>query len=675
MCGISGIVGDGPAAAPELRAAAQAMADALAHRGPDGDGIWVDEAAGVAFGHRRLAIIDLSAAARQPMISGSGRFVVTFNGEIYNYRALRGELEKAGVRFLTQSDTEVLLEACERWGVEAAAKRLNGIFALALWDRRERVLHLMRDPLGVKPLYWTQERGRLTFGSELKALAAHPAWRRAIDRDALAAYFRHSAIPAPHTIYQNVFKLAPGTILTLAPGGAPRLTRYWDAREVAKAGIADRLDLSDIQAADQLEALLRDAVERQMVSDVPLGAFLSGGIDSSAVVALMQAVSPRPIRSFTIGFREADYDEAEHAAAVARHLGTDHTALYISPAEARNVIPRLSQWFDEPFADSSAIPTFLVAEMARRQVTVALSGDGGDEVFAGYNRYRMARRLARAMRWPRVLRGVAASLLRAPSPAGWDRLLAALPAKRRPAQAGDKLQKLGDVLALADEGAVYRRLVSSWDAPERLVAGGREPQSAIWDAALPRDFADPVERMQYLDTIGYLPDDILTKVDRASMAVGLEARVPLLDPEVIAFAWRLPGALKLRDGQGKWLLRQVLDRHVPRALVERPKMGFGVPIDQWLRGPLRDWAEDLLDERRLGAEGILDAGVVRSAWSRHLSGTRNEQHALWTVLMFQEWKRRWIDGGATRPVRRADERVPAPLPLAGKGGAGAAGAG
>jgi asparagine synthase (glutamine-hydrolysing) len=653
MCGISGIVGDQASPAGELRQAAQAMADALAHRGPDGEGLWLDEAAGVAFGHRRLAIIDLSPGARQPMISASGRFAVTFNGEIYNYRALRAELEAAGLRLRTQSDTEVLLEGCARWGVEATARRLVGIFAFALWDREERVLSLARDQLGVKPLYWSIERGRLLFGSQLAALAAHPSWRPEIDRNALAAYFRHSCVPAPHSIYRNVFKLPPGSILTLPRGGAPCLSGYWEARAVAKAGTADRLRTNDADAADRLEALLRAAVERQMIADVPLGAFLSGGIDSSSVVALMQAVSARPVKSFTIGFREADYDEARHARAVAQHLGTDHTELYVSPDEARKVIPRLADWFDEPFADSSAIPTFLVSEMARRQVTVALSGDGGDEVFAGYNRYRLARQLAGALRLPRALRAGAASLLRALSPAGWDRLLAAMPVRSRPAQGGDKLQKLAAVLALEDGGAVYRRLVSAWERPERLVIGGCEPQSILSDASVARDFADPVEAQQFLDTVSYLPDDILTKVDRASMAVGLEARVPLLDPEVVAFAWRLPPSMKLRGGTGKWLLRQVLYRHVPRALVERPKMGFGVPIGSWLRGPLRDWAEDLLDERRLRSDGVLDPAIIRDAWRTHLSGARNLQHALWSVLMFQEWKRRWIEGAARQPALQA----------------------
>jgi asparagine synthase (glutamine-hydrolysing) len=618
---------------------------------------WLDEAAGVALGHRRLAIIDLSPGGRQPMHSASGRYAITYNGEIYNYRALRAELESAGIRCRTQSDTEVLLEACALWGVEAAAKRLNGIFAIALWDREERMLHLVRDQLGVKPLYWSQRDGVLLFGSQLRALAVHPAFRPEIDRDALAAYFRHNYVPAPRTIYRNVFKLPPGMILTLRRGAAPKLAAYWDTRSVAKAGIAERLETSEEEAAARLDALLRAAVERQTIADVPVGAFLSGGIDSSTVVALMQAQSARPVRSFTIGFREDGYDEAQHAKSVARHLGTDHTELYVSPGQAQGAIPKLADWFDEPFADPSAIPTFLVSEMARRQVTVALSGDGGDEVFAGYNRYRMARRLGGVMRLPRGLRAAAAAALRAPSPADWDRLLVALPARSRPAHGGDKLHKLAEVLALRDGGSVYRRLVSQWDNPDSVILGGRETRGILWDESVARDFVDAIERMQFLDTVTYLPDDILTKVDRASMAVALEARVPLLDPEVVAFAWRLPPTMKLRRGTAKWLLRRVLYRYVPPALVERPKMGFGVPIDRWLRGSLRDWAEDLLDERRLRADGLLDAQVVRRKWVEHLSGNRNWQYALWCVLMFAEWKRLWIDSAiAPRPSLQAAKR-------------------
>jgi asparagine synthase (glutamine-hydrolysing) len=651
MCGICGILADAPA--PALRAGIQRMADALTQRGPDGEGAWLDEAAGVALGHRRLAIIDLSPGGRQPMMSASGRYAVTYNGEIYNYRALRAELEATGLRFRTQSDTEVLIEACALWGVAATARRLNGIFAIALWDREERILSLIRDPLGVKPLYWSSQGSVLLFGSQLGALAAHPSWRPEIDRDALTAYFRHGYVPAPRSIYRGVSKLPPGTILTFRRGAAPRLESYWDARATAEAGIAARLDVTAAEARARLEVLLRQAVERQMVADVPLGAFLSGGIDSSMVVALMQAQSARPVRSFTIGFREDGYDEAGHAKRVAQHLGTDHTELYVTPTEAREVIPRLADWFDEPFADASAIPTLLVAQLARQQVTVALSGDGGDEVFAGYNRYRLARRLAAALALPRGLRAGAAAALRARSPAGWDRLLAALPARFRPAQAGDKLEKLAQVLALPDEAAVYRRLVSQWDDPETVVLGGTEPKGILWDAAVAPEVRDATERMQLLDTVTYLPDDILAKVDRASMAVGLEARVPLLDPEVVAFGWRLPPALKLRGGTGKWLLRQVLYRYVPPALVERPKMGFGVPIDRWLRGPLRDWAEDLLDERRLRAEGLLEATVVRRRWSEHLAGSRNWQYPLWCALMLGEWKRRWIDRAATAPLRAA----------------------
>lgn len=650
MCGICGILAFSPVAASDLRAAIQGMAATLSHRGPDGDGTWLDEASGLALGHRRLAIIDLSPGGRQPMVSANGRYAIIYNGEIYNFRELRAELNAIGVRFRSRSDTEVLLEACAAWGVEATAKRLIGIFAFALWDKEERVLSLARDQLGVKPLYWSQANGVLLFGSELRALAAHPAWRPEIDRSALTAYFRHSYVPAPYTIYRHVFKLPPGSILVLRRDGVPLVSSYWDAWSVAKDGIAEPMAVDDGEAVARLDALLRDAIGRQMIADVPLGAFLSGGIDSSTVVALMQTQSASPVKTFTIGFREAGYNEAEHAAAVARHLRTDHTELYVAPEHARALIPSISDWFDEPFADSSQIPTFLVSQLARRHVKVALSGDGGDEVFAGYNRYILAAALWRRLHMlPAAVRGVFARTLRAVSPAAWDRLFAVLPSAWHPGQAGDKLHKLADVFTLDNEGAIYRRFVSQWERPESLVIGGVEPKGILWAESVTREIPNFIERMQFLDTVTYLPDDILAKVDRTSMAVSLETRVPLLDPGVVAFGWRLPFSMRMRDGKGKWLLRQVLYRYVPRLLVERPKMGFGVPVDSWLRGALRDWAEDLLDEERLRQDGLLDPGIVRLKWLEHLSGHRNWQHPLWCVLMFQEWKRRWIDGASLKP--------------------------
>lgn len=659
MCGFCGFLLESEgrstaavSAAGGFEAVLRRMNDRIAHRGPDGDGLWTDEAAGVALGHRRLAIVELSPLGRQPMESADGRFVVVYNGEIYNFQDLRGELEAAGHQFCGHSDTEVLLEACAAWGVERAVTRLVGIFAFALWDRRDRVLSLVRDHLGVKPLYWTRQNGALLFGSQPKALRAHPAFAAGLDRDALAAYLRLSYVPAPHSIFQGVRKLEPGRILTVRPGRELEETVYWDAEAAARDGLANPLNLSDTDATDTLEELLSDAVGRQMMADVPLGAFLSGGVDSSTVVALMRRHSDRPVRTFTIGFREGGYDEADAARAVARHLGTDHTELTVEPRHALDTIPNLPEWYDEPFADSSQIPTVLVSQLTRQSVTVALSGDGGDELFAGYNRYLWGDRVWRRMApLPRGLRRAAAGAVRAIRPGGWDALFGLLPEGRRPRQPGDKLHKLAGVLASPGPDALYRRLVSQWNDPEAAVRGGVEPKDgALWDAGLAERLPGFVERMQHLDTVTYLPDDILAKVDRASMGVGLEARVPLLDHRVLEFAWRVPLAQKIRDGQGKWLLRQVLYRHVPKDLIERPKSGFAVPIDAWLRGPLRDWAEDLLSESALRSEGWFDPAVIRACWAEHLSGTRNNQHRLWSVLMFQAWTRHWARADAATPL-------------------------
>jgi asparagine synthase (glutamine-hydrolysing) len=645
MCGIAGLWEQRGRTAPDaLAAVATAMTDTLVHRGPDAGDVWLDPEAGLALGHRRLSIIDLSPAGAQPMVSSCGRFVISYNGEIYNADELRSELEGAGRRFRGHSDTEAIVEGAAVWGVEATIKRLIGMFAIALWDRRERALYLVRDRLGIKPLYWTEFDGRLLFGSELKALRADRSWAPELDRDALLAFLRFGYVPAPDTIYRRVQKLPPGTILHVPAGSPPVVMPYWSLQEIACQGQSARFLGNEEEAAETLDALLRDAIQRRMVADVPLGAFLSGGIDSSTVVALMQAQSTRPVRTFSIGFHEQEYNESENAAAVARHLGTEHTELYAEPRHALDVIPLLADMYDEPFADSSQLPTYLVSKMTRAHVTVALSGDGGDELFAGYTRYFRGQGLWQAIdATPRPLRTLAARGIWALPPAAWSAAAAAIPEQRRPVQFGDKMHKLAGVLAGEPEAsAFYRQIVSQWADPASVVRGARERPGLLDDARIRSLVPDFVERMQYLDTLTYLPDDILTKVDRASMAVSLEARVPLLDHRVVAFSWSLPPAMKAGSGIGKRLLRSVLHRYVPRELVDRPKMGFAVPLDRWLRCELRDWAESLLDQRRLEQEGILDSTAIRRRWTDHLAGKRNWQASLWAVLMFQAWKERWL---------------------------------
>ena len=543
----------------------------------------------------------------------------------------------------SDSDTEVLLEACALWGVEAAIERAIGMFAFALWDRKTRSLTLARDRLGIKPLYYAASPERILFASQLKAFRPAPHWKPTIDEDAVVGYLRHAYIAQPRTIYREAEKLAPGHILTLREGSTSSPKCFWDLRGIAVAGQRRNDPVPDPrEAADRLDALLRDSVKLRMIADVPLGAFLSGGIDSSTVVALMQAQSTRAVKTFSIGFHESGYDEAQCAKQVAAHLGTDHTEFYVEPRHALDVIPHLADWFDEPFADPSQIPTYLVSELTRKHVTVALSGDGGDELFAGYNRYVWAERLARAVNMvPRPLRGASAAALRALAPQTWNRLFGFVPAAWRPALPGDKLHKITTLLDNPQPDAIYRRLVSQWERPEEVAAAGREPRGPMWDPTIARDFHDLVPRMQFLDMITYLPDDILTKVDRATMAVGLEGRVPLLDHRVVAYSWSLPLEFKLRGGRSKWLLRQVLDRYVPRSLIDRPKMGFGVPIDAWLRGPLREWAESLLAPARLASDGFVRVEPVRRAWREHLEGSRNWQYPLWTVLMLQAWRARW----------------------------------
>ncbi len=637
MCGISGFFDERPATRASREAVVSAMTDSLRHRGPDDSGSWIDAEAGIALGHRRLAIIDVSAGGHQPMATANGRYVIVFNGEIYNYRDVAERLRQSGAALRSRSDTEVLIEGFARWGIVPTLAECEGMFAFALWDRARRELTLARDRLGIKPLYWGRAGRAFVFGSELKALRRHPEWRGEIDPDAVAAYLRFGYVPAPMSIYRGVHKLEPGTILTLRAGGEAQLERYWDLMAVAATARRDPLAESEGELLDELEGVLRRAVRNEMVADVPLGAFLSGGVDSSLVTALMQAESARPVKTFTIGFTAEGYDEARHAKEVAAHLGTEHTELYVEEREAREAIPHLPTWYDEPFADSSQIPTQIVSRLARRHVTVALSGDGGDELFAGYTRYQWGENVRRAFALaPRPLRQGAAAVLDA-HPGDVLRGLSRLtPARLRLSHPEQKAAKLAGLLREKDLDAAYRRLVSLWPEPERLLRSGREPRGLLQDSELRRAFPNFVERMMLLDTLTYLPDDILTKVDRASMSVALEARVPLLNHRVVEFAWRLPPTMKLRQGMTKWALRRILERHVPRALIERPKQGFAVPLAAWLRGPLRGWADDLLSRDALVA-GYLDADTVVARWREHRSGARDWSAGLWAVLMFQSW--------------------------------------
>ena len=640
MCGFAGVFGTLRA---EQTQAVQAMASAIIHRGPDDSGVWVDQLAGIALAHRRLSIVDLSPAGHQPMLSADGRYVLAFNGEIYNHLELRAQMHAAAPAWRGHSDTETLLAGIEAWGLPATLDKSVGMFAFALWDRQSATLTLARDRMGEKPLYygWQQGAGEraFLFGSELKALKAHPAFAAPIDRGALCLLLRHNYIPAPYSIYQGIAKLEPGCMLSVSLAQPePLISKYWDAATVARAGVAQPFAGSPAQAVDALELLAKDAVRQQMASDVPLGAFLSGGVDSSTVVALMQAQSSRPVKTFTIGFNEEAYNEAVHAKAVARHLGTDHTELYVTPAQAMDVIPLLPMLYCEPFADSSQIPTFLVSQLARQQVTVSLSGDAGDELFCGYSRYQMTQALWQKLsRVPAPLRAMVAKGITALSPANWDALAKLAPRSSRYANPGDKLHKGARVLASATADELYLGLVSHLHHPADWVIGGVEPPTHLTGLRPELSGLSAVQRMMALDTISYLPDDILVKVDRAGMGVSLEGRVPFLDHRLVEFAWRLPQAYKLRDGQSKWALRQVLYRHVPRELIDRPKMGFGVPLHDWLRGPLRAWAEELLDEARLTREGYFHPAPIRRIWAEHLSGQRNWMAQLWNVLMFQAW--------------------------------------
>lgn len=694
MCGLVGFLG-GVAGASGDDAVLRSMADQLILRGPDDEGYWSDTGQRIGLGHRRLAIVDLSPAGHQPMASASGRYVIAFNGEIYNHLDLRRELEKTGlprrdaprndetaridtsaspsrnddlsglprftrndkadvssrgqngrgdpVEWRGHSDTETLLAGIEAWGLEATLKKSIGMFAIALWDRETNTLTLARDRMGEKPLYYgwqgSGEQLVFLFGSELKALKAHPAFVAEIDRGALCLLLRHNYIPAPYSIYQGIAKLEPGCLLSVSLAQPePQIWKYWDMVDVARAGVAQPFSGTADEAVDALDMLTRDAVRQQMMADVPLGAFLSGGIDSSTVVALMQSQSSRPVKTFTIGFNEQGYNEAIHAKVVANHLGTEHTELYVTSGQAMDVIPRLPGLYCEPFADSSQIPTFLVSQLARQHVTVSLSGDAGDELFCGYNRYLLTQRMWKKLSSvPAPLRSLAAKALTTLSPDAWDNLAHLIPGASRWSMLGDKLHKGAAVLSSRSVDQLYLGMVSHLDHPADWVIGGHEPATRLTGLRPDLDDFNEVQQMMLLDSISYLPDDILAKLDRAGMGVSLEGRVPFLDHRVVAFAWSLPLEYKLREGQSKWPLRQVLYRYVPRELIDRPKMGFGVPLHDWLRGPLRDWAERLLDEARLHREGYFYPAPIRQMWAEHLSGKRNWMARLWCVLMFQAW--------------------------------------
>ncbi len=640
MCGIVGIF-LAPHAEPRRLAAAGAMSATLHHRGPDGGGIWTDSNAGIALGHRRLAIVDLSDAGHQPMLSQSENLVMTFNGEVYNFGELRQELAARGHRFRGHSDSEVMLAAFESFGIEPALKRFAGMFALGLWDRGRRILHLARDRLGKKPLYVALDRGALLFASELKAIRAVPGFQPTVDPAAIAMVLRQGWIPDQQCIYEGVFKLPPGTLLSirandLRAGGLDglraRARRWWSLAEIAEAGQHDPLALNVPDLENELDRLLRTVVRERMVADVPLGAFLSGGVDSSTIVALMQVQSPRPVRTFTIGFHEASHDEAVHAARIAQHLGTTHTEYRLTPAETLATVPELPEVWDEPFADELQIPTLLLSRLTRRHVTVALSGDGGDECFGGYVRHFIGGRLAPVFSLPPRSRRIAASALQMLSSAAWQQLLRTfpLPLARRLTLSGANLHRCARALGAADESDFYDQLITFDPIPVTP-----EPPNA--PATRVPALRDTVGRFIYRDMVGYLPGDILVKLDRASMAASLEARCPFLDHRMVEFAWRLPSAVKVREGQGKWLLRRILRRYLPKKLYERPKQGFNVPIGTWLTGPLHGWARELLDAPRIRRDGFLDARQVESCWQEHQSGRADRARELWAILMVQAW--------------------------------------
>lgn len=646
MCGFTGFYSKNTdITRAELRALCKNMTDTLNHRGPDGSGIWLDPDLPLALGHRRLSIIDLSENGAQPMVSYSERYVISFNGEIYNFLTLQKELEDAGVRFKGRSDTEVLLNAVEYWGLNLTLQKLNGMFAFALWDRKERELHIARDRMGKKPVYIGWAGNDLIFGSELKALRAHTDFDAKIDNEALQLFLQYSCVPAPHCIYQGVWALPAGFVFTMHTEHLeakcdlqPLMKPYWQHLNSLKESREVRSMASDEDTIDAFEGLLEQCVKDRMISDVPLGAFLSGGIDSSAVVALMQKNSSTPIKTYSIGFSEQGFNEAEHAKSVAAHLGTDHHELYLSQQDALDILPMMAEMYDEPFGDISAIPTYLVSRFAREDVTVALSGDGGDEMLGGYNRHIKSPEIWQKKRTlPLFINNALAVFIQKIPVKTWDMLGGRYP------QLGTRLHKASLILGSHSEEDIYTNLLSAWSSPPtknktEKIKTMRHQNEWLVDGS----YLDLAEKMMYWDVLEYLPNDILTKVDRASMAVGLEARAPLLDKRIYDFAWRLPPNQKIRDGQGKWLLRQVLYRHVPQAMIDRPKQGFTMPVGDWMRGELKDWSDNLLSAQKLEQHGLLDGSAIRKIWEAHQRGEGDHAQKLWNILMFQSWAERWM---------------------------------
>lgn len=659
MCGLAGFLKAGALSPDEAQASLAKMAASLRHRGPDDEGMWQNAQAGIALCHRRLAIIDLSSAGHQPMHSAGRRFTIVYNGEIYNYRELRAELLLHGYSFVGASDTEVLLAAIEHWGLRAALEKCKGMFAIALWDSRERVLYLVRDRYGEKPLYFGVCGNTLLFGSELKALRQHPSWTGDIDRDALALMMQHDYVPAPYSIFRGIRKVVPGSFVAVrTSGSAFRIEeqRYWHPDVMFERAAEEQSKLGPNEWIELVEDALSRAVQRQMLADVPVGAFLSGGTDSSLVVALMQRASTQRVRTFSIGFSEPEFDESPFARGVAQHLGTEHTEYIVTPRDCLNVVPEIPRVYDEPFADRSQIPTYLVCQLARRKVTVALSGDGGDELFAGYGRYAISMKKWRAVsRLPAPVRAHGSAILEKMPRRALE--MAARPASflwgrgKRKEGFAERLQHYSNQWKAANQGEFYRSSMRRWYPPKQPVLGASE---ALREVQSTLRHVDPLKQLMHIDACEYLPDDILVKVDRAAMAVSLETRIPLLDVDVAHVAARIPSAVLMHDGRGKWVLRELLRRHIPSALVDRPKSGFAVPIAKWLREDLRPWAADLLDASRLRREGYLDASMVQERWQQHLAGQADWSQHLWNVLMFQEWARHWRE---VRPVREVHAKA------------------